>query len=228
MDMLLNGITNLNTVKKIAYSPFTIGLIVIFYFYFYNKSSSTSTPTSTKSNSRLILIMVIAYYFRNDIMKILNFKNNSKKIRQYESENNENVIYKYGTNHVEGSHNTHFFDRNLNQIWKKIKKFKKKSPLLVKDIYYHLQHYQNEIKQLNTKDGYIHQHFDKLIDRKDEIMNILESLEYTENIEMKKLKEEVRSFLVKTLHEAKRSMKTDRINSSNGTVVVDDIDYAIN
>lgn len=230
MDIVSNGKTYLNTMKKMAYPPFIFGLLILLYFYFYKQSSSTSTAIQTynTSNSRLIIAMLILYYFRKDIMKILNLKNNSKKMLKYDSEKNENVIYKYGTNHVEGQHNIHHFDRNLKQIWRKIKKFRKTSPQLVKDIYYHLQHYQNEIKELNTKDGYIHQHFDKLIDRKDEIMNLLESLEYTENIDLNELKEEVRLFIIQTLHEAKKKMKTDRINSSNGTVFIDDSVYSIN
>lgn len=228
MDILLNGITNFKSLKKLVYSPFTIGLLVLFYFYFYKKSSTTSITTTNNSNSRLIIVILILYYFRKDIMKVLNLKNKTTKLQTSISENNENVIYTYGTNHVVGQHNTHHFDRNLKQLWKKIKQFKNTSPQLVKDIYYNLQHYQNEIKQLDTKEGYIHQHFDKLIDRKDEIMNLLESLEYTENIDMKELKEEVRLFLIETLQEAKIKMKTERINSSNGTVFVDDSVYSIN
>ena len=212
------------------YKWFVGGFIVLFYIYSFKTSSNVinTNTVNNNSNSRLILLLLISYYFRNNIMKML-YGNKKQEINNYNEpyDNNENVIYKYGSYHVTTHQKTQYFERNPNRLWKIIKKYRSTSPEIVKDIYYNLQNFQSEIKALKEKNGYLHQHFDKLVDRKIEIMNLLESLEYTENVDMSQLKEEVSSFLKNALHEARSKVTSDRINSSNGLIHIDDDVYAI-
>lgn len=231
MDTIKN-IQNLNgyfdMLKK--YQGFIAGLLIVIYIYSTRSSSSnTSLQFASRngtSRSRMILLMILAYYFRTDIMKLLHLERSSKVKESVEY--SKPAIYKYGTDNRIDTPKTETFERNLSNIWKTIKQYKKTSPELVKDLYIHFQHFQYEVKALkkNKEEGYLHQHFDKLVDRKTEIMNLLESLEYTENIDMSLLKKDVSDFLHMALLEAKERVNETRINASSGLIHIEEDVYS--
>lgn len=198
--------------KLTKHTVFLSGFVVIFYFYYLkNRSSNTSIVTSSqKSYSRIIIIGLLIVFFYKDIKKLMykNIKNNKNN-----KENaNDNPIYLYGTQIKERDIKTSKLDRNTNEIWKKIKKFRHTSPELVKDLYYQLQSFQHEIKELPKKETFLYQHFDKLNDRKEEIINLLESLEYTQNIDLSRLRNDTNEFLILSLKQVKDKIKINTLD----------------
>lgn len=220
--------TLLSYLQKITkHTTFLVGFIIIFYFYYLRNRSSTTTnvASSQYSYSRMIILGVLLVFFRKDIMKIINRL--SEKGKHNTNIKNKNPIYEYGTQLFEANVKSSTLEGKPQKIWKQIKKFKKTSPELVKDIYYHLQYFQHEIKTLVNKNTFLYQHIDKLNDRKDEILKLVDSLEYTENTDLSRLKKETNDFLIKALKEVKLKVKDNRINATCSTIHITDDVYGI-
>lgn len=213
--------------KLTKHTVFLSGFVVIFYFYYLkNRSANTAVITSSqKSYSRTIIIGLLIVFFYKDIKKII-YKNtkNSKKNKE---NTDDNPIYLYGTQIKERDIKTSKLERTTNEIWKQIKRFRHTSPELVKDIYYQLQSFQHEIKELPKKDTFLYQYFDKLIDRKDEITNLLESLEYMQNIDLTRLRNDTNDFLLLSLKQVKDKLKNLELNATCSTIHITNDVYSI-
>lgn len=224
-DLMKTLISYIQKVTK--HTTFLVGVIIIFYFYYLrNRSSSANIVASSNySYSRMIILGLLLVYFRKDIMKFIN-KTPEKNISNRTVKNN-NPIYKYGTQLVESNTRSSTLERKPKEIWKQIKNFKKTSPELVKDIYYHLQYFQHETKTIKNKNTFLYQHLDKLNDRKEEILKLLDSLEYTENTDLSRLKNETNTFLLQALKEVKILVKDTPINATCSTIHITDDVYSI-
>ena len=210
------------------HTVFLSGFVIIFYFYYLrNKSSNTTVISSARgSYSRMIIFGLLLVFFYRDIIKFIN-KNTKDNKQVNNTTTYENPIYSYGTQIKEPNIKTSKLERNTREIWKQIKKFKHTSPELVKDIYYHLQYFQYEIKALHKKDAFLYQYFDKLNDRKDEIMNLLESLEYIENLDLTRLKKDTSDFLLLSIKQVKDKLKNKQVNATCGTIHITNDVYSI-
>jgi len=224
-DLMETLISYLEKITK--HTVFLSGFIVIFYFYYLKNrtSSATIVSSSQKSYSRMIIIGLLLVFFYKDIKKLI-YKN-TKNSKKNKKNTNDNPIYSYGTQIKEQDIKTSKLERTTNEIWKQIKRFRHTSPELVKDIYYQLQSFQYEIKELPKKGTFLYQYFDKLNDIKNEITNLLESLEYMQNIDLTRLRNDTNEFLLLSLKQVKDKLKNLELNATCSTIHITDDVYSI-
>lgn len=216
MDYIKTIINSLLPVDK----PNVIGglLLITLVYYLITKKRNDSN----NSNVRLVVILIVGYIFRNDIYRYM-FKNTKKETNKTNSNDTINTVYMYGNNTKKPLKKSHKLDGELYGLWKKIRKYRKDSPENVENIYYQLQHIQTDSKDIINKNSYIYQHISKIVDRKNEIIDILHGIEYTNNLDISLLINEVESTLSRLIKTLKDKKSTIDIDSTSGIITLDSV-----